>query len=369
MLDRLLGNPKLQAELLTWYRALATALLRGQRRVVVLVDWTQVADGLWALTASVPFRGRSLPILCRVFPKSKLGSRLVQQRFLGQLRQILPPPTQPVIVADGGFRTPFFHACAGYRLDFVIRLRNDRSSCGLFDEFDSCRLRREPFAALFSRAGKTAQCLGEGLPYAYSKHSSMWRLVLGPRPPKAARRRRYADDYERKRGCEPFLLATSLPNEAAASVVTIYEQRMQIEESFRDTKSARFGWALEHALTRCPRRLEALLLLAAIAFAAVVLIGAAADEAGLERTMRASSTRNRVLSLFTLGNLVVTSGKAPLSLHAVWKQVKGIRSSNRALFPYIPPPRSQNRSVKLPLPHDLFCVDCGWKGREYGWPA
>jgi len=51
---------------------------------------------------------------------------------------------------------------------------------------------------------------------------------------------------------EPWLLATSLPvtSTLAKKVVKLYSARMQIEESFRDIKSYRFGAGLELNLTR-----------------------------------------------------------------------------------------------------------------------
>jgi hypothetical protein len=195
------------------------------------------------------------------------------------------------------------------------------------------------------------------------------RLVLGARPPKAARRRRYRDDYERKRACEPWLLATTLDNETAASIVDVYATRMQVEECFRDTKSAHLGWALRHSLTTSAQRFDVLLLLVAIAFAAVVLIGAAADSLGFERQFRASTSRKRVLSLFRLGNLVVRSPVvAQIRAASAWKFVRELRAFHASLFPRINPPSSEGRPVPLPLPHGLFCADCGWKGRKYGWP-
>jgi hypothetical protein len=144
---------------------------------------------------------------------------------------------------------------------------------------------------------------------------------------------------------------------------------MQIEEFFRDTKNARFGWGLEFAGSRCTRRLDVLLLIVTIAFVAVILLGAAAFHRGLEPRFRASSRKQRVLSLFTLGNLVTRSFElASLRIGSVWKQLKTLRRKNRTFFPKIRPPRSENRNVSLPLPHGLFCVDCGWKGARYGWP-
>lgn len=366
MMDRLLGNAALHRERQRWYASLAGALVGHQRRVVVLIDWTQLHDDLWALVAAVPFRGRSLPILARCHRKDEVGAPGAQVAFIAALREIIPEPTQIVIVTDAGFRSPFFAACKRAGVDFVVRLRNDRAIARRGDvEQDRAR-----FAELFQLAKREPQCLGNGRPYATSVHSAIYRLVLGPKPPKANKRRNVLDDYERKRGCEPFLVATSLQNEPARAIVAIYERRMQIEQVFRDAKSSRFGWALEHTKGATPRRFDVLLLLASIAYAAVILIGAAGAELGVEKSLRASSLRKRVLSLFTVGNLVL-SGTAACCIRfgTIWKQLRLIQAELRALFPNVPKPTSQGRSVRLPRPHDLYCADCGWNGSKYGWPA
>jgi predicted small integral membrane protein len=196
------------------------------------------------------------------------------------------------------------------------------------------------------------------------------RIILGPRPPKARRRKKYADDYERKRACEPFLLATNLENDSAEAVVRIYAARMQIEETFRDTKSSRFGWGLEYSKTRSTRRFDVLLTLAAVAFAAVVLIGAAGRERGHEPKFRARSGADVVaLSVFTLGILLATAGRGVvIHTKTVLRQADKSRRIQRAFFPPITPPKSAGCDVPLPQSHALFCVDCGWKGRSWGWP-
>jgi hypothetical protein len=367
MMDRLLSNPKLQGEQLYWYTVLARTLVRAETRVPVLLDWTQLHGEYWALQAAVPFEGRSVPIFAQAYHESKLGSPDVQFEFLRSLRQVLPPACRPVIVADGGFRSPFFAACQRVGMDFVIRLRNDRAVVDL-----PARRGEEPrarFAQVFRRARDYARCLGKGRPFATSPDAGCYRLVLGSRPKKGHLRTRYRDDYERKRACEPWLLATSLENDSAATIVGFYDARMQIEELFRDTKNARFGWGLQFAGSRCPRRLDVLLLIVTLAFVAVILLGTAAAHRGLEPRFRASSRKQRVLSLFTLGNLVARSAElARLRIGSVWKHLKTIRRKSRAFFPKLRSPRSENRSVPLPLPHGLFCVDCGWKGARYGWP-
>lgn len=360
--DRVLGNWHLQREVLLFYRCLALYVLRGQRRAVVLIDWTQIRGEFWALTGSVPFLGRSIPILSRSFTHDELNSREAHEQFLDDLRHVLPKGTDAVIVADGGFRSPFFRACFYKQFDYVIRLRNDHSVANFGAEKIS-------FCELFARATNKARCLGDGLPYASSQHAVSGRIILGPRPPKALRRKKYMDDYERKRGCEPFLLATSLQNEAAETIVRIYAARMQIEETFRDTKNSHFGWGLEHSGTKCTRRFDVLLMLAAFAFTAVVLIGAAARELGHEAKFRARSGARVVLSVFTLGTLVVTSARRlGIRFNAVWRQLKTARRINRAFFPPITYPKSGGRTVLPPISHALFCADCGWRGRGWGWP-
>src|SRR3954470_20537438 len=104
-------------------------------------------------------------------------------------------------------------------MDFVIRLRNQKS-VAMFD-----RGVRVKFAKLFERATAVAQCLGDGRPYVSSNSSGYIRLVLGPNPAKAHLRKKYKDDHERARATEPWLLATSLENHPAQTIVQLYAQR------------------------------------------------------------------------------------------------------------------------------------------------
>ncbi len=89
---------------------------------------------------------------------------------------------------------------------------------------------------------------------------------------KNSRSRKQATD---QRG--PWLLATSLPvtSKMAKKVVNIYRTRMQIEESFRDVKSHRFGLSLTYHRTYSIERLQILLLIATLALMVLWIIGMA----------------------------------------------------------------------------------------------
>jgi hypothetical protein len=80
---------------------------------------------------------------------------------------------------------------------------------------------------------------------------------------------------------------------------------MQVEETFRDAKSHRFGICLSHARTRSTSRADVLLLLAAFAHVVYVLVGLAAEAVRLQLRYQANTTTTRrVLSLPMLGRLV-----------------------------------------------------------------
>ena len=77
---------------------------------------------------------------------------------------------------------------------------------------------------------------------------------------------------------------------------------MQIEEGFRDVKSEHLGVGLNLHRSHCPKRIEVLLLIAALANYIIFLTGLQAREAGLEQRFQSNSLKDkRVLSLWRLG--------------------------------------------------------------------
>ncbi|MDQ0737880.1 transposase [Pseudomonas sp. W4I3] len=107
-----------------------------------------------------------------------------------------------------------------------------------------------------------------------------------------------------RREREPWLLASNLKQDEwnPAKVVAIYKRRMQIEEGFRDVKSEHLGLGLNLHRSHCPKRIEVLLLIAALANYLIFLTGLQARENQLERRYQSNSLKERrVLSLWRLG--------------------------------------------------------------------
>ncbi len=304
-IDRLLGNPRLHRERFIFYRSIASRVIAPLSHPVILVDWTAVTPKLWALVAAVSFQGRALTIYAETHPITRYLKPRVNAQFLRRLRLVLPTGCTPIIVTDAGFRSPWMRLVLKYGWDYVGRLRQakvrktkGRGWMGL--------------PLLWGLTTTTPKDLGHFEVGQRARHACRIvgvrkrDAVLTPTSPKA---RRFRSDTgpkrQRRTAREPWLLATSL-TVSAKRVVAIYRSRMQIEETFRDAKSSRFGLSLSHARTNSDRRANILILLASLAHLVSVLTGIAAETARLHVQFQANTVRTkRVLSLATLGRLVI----------------------------------------------------------------
>jgi hypothetical protein len=100
---------------------------------------------------------------------------------------------------------------------------------------------------------------------------------------------------------EAWCLASSRADLTAAQTVAAYGKRFTIEETFRDCKDEHFGMGLKATHIQRADRRDRLLMLAAMAQALLTLLGAAAEEVGLDRRMKANTATRRTHSLFRQG--------------------------------------------------------------------
>ena len=106
---------------------------------------------------------------------------------------------------------------------------------------------------------------------------------------------------------EPWLLVSSLKKEGhAKKIVQLYKQRMTIEESFRDTKSAQYGLSMNDNKTIKPKRYSVWLILAALASLIAWIYGYCAEQAKLHFDFQANTYKHRrVPSYFYLGCQII----------------------------------------------------------------
>jgi hypothetical protein len=314
--DRLLGNVHLYRERQRIYRVMAQTVLAGIHRPVILVDWSDSDPGqrwYW-LKAAVAVRGRALSIYEKVYSLKDYNTPKAHREFLQTLRTILPDGCKPILVTDAGFRGPWFKTVEALGWDWVGRVLNGikyyREDTG----------RWQSITALYKQATARVRHLGEVLISRQRKYRFRLYLVRAykPRVGKPSRQRLQGGSSRkaRKRHRAPWLLATSLRHEPGSSrrIKQLYAQRMQIEEGFRDTKSHRYGFGLCYARCTSPRRLEVLLLIAALATLVLWLVGMCGRALDWARRLQANTeTRKPVLSTIFIGSQLLRRSDVQLS--------------------------------------------------------
>lgn len=304
--DRLIGNPHLYDEHRDVYLSFARLVIGTARRPVILIDWSDLDPFKrhFLLRASVAMDGRALTLYEEVHGLDTKEKPSTHKTFLGRLKRMLPQQCQPIVVTDAGFRTPWFRLVEKLGWDWVGRLRNrNLVRTGEDAPWFPCK-------TLYQEATTKPKYLGQM--QLTRRGPIQCHFVICKAKPKGrskitcngerARLKHSEQCAQRER--EPWLLVTSLPasSKMAKHVVDIYRTRMQIEESFRDMKSVRFGVGFELNMTRSARRLQMLLLVAMIATFMLWLLGMAARASGQHWQYQANTVKDRhVLSPIYLG--------------------------------------------------------------------
>lgn len=268
-LDRLLGNPRMHAARGAFYHTAAHWLIRHPKPVI-LVDWSELGDhGRWQLLrASIAGRGRSLTLYEEIHPQAKLGAPDVHAAFLRRLRGLLPKHVRPIVVTDAGFKVPWFRAVEALGWHWLGRVRGRIGVKPIAVNRPFAPW--QPVRKLYARANRQARDLGPH--HMTTSNPVECRLVSIAKPPKGRHQYRRRDGGVARGGkarklaraqSEPWVLAcsSSLASTSAKELTRLYGLRMQIEASFRDLKSHRYGCGFEDTQTRRAKRLEMLLLI------------------------------------------------------------------------------------------------------------
>jgi hypothetical protein len=279
--DRMLANSKVDATAVMQH--VIPTLISGRSRIVVAVDWTEFASNGHSTVAvsMITDHGRATPLMWLTVASKRLKKRRSQfeDRVLWRLRLAVPEHVRVTVLADRGFAdTGLFwtlHEKMGF--DYIIRFK-----AGTFVE----------------SSDGDARPAGDWVP----SNGQAKRL---DQPLMTRKRRRVPAVVCVKRAGmkEAWCLVTSLADGTADEIVQLYSRRFDIEHTFRDQKDWRFGLALDHMTLGTPDRRDRMLLVLALATMFSVIVGAAGERLGLDRTLRANTeTRKRTHSLLRQGH-------------------------------------------------------------------
>lgn len=276
-IDRLIGNSKLVMRSLfeRWVKYVV-----GERDdIVVAMDWTEFDKDSQATLAlySITQHGRATPLLWRTVSKKTLKSKrnTYEDEVLEQLHSCLPTHVKVTILADRGFGDQLrYKYIEETGWNYVIRFRQQ-----ILVEHEETR---QPAGKWLSNTGRAKMLKGVKV----TKDGTEIPAVV------VARAKGMKDTW---------CLATSRSDLNAGEVTKLYSKRFTIEETFRDTKDIHFGMALSATHISSAERRDRLLMLSAMAYSMLVLLGAAGERAGLDSRLKVNTSKRRTLSLFNQG--------------------------------------------------------------------
>lgn len=277
--DRLLSNKKFDVEesISRW----VLFVIGARTEIKIAMDWTDF-DGDSQATLSlnlVTSHGRATPLIWKTFSKKTLKNNRNNHEddVLLQLRNIIPKTVKVTILADRGFcDTKLFEFLKNdLEFDYNIRIR---SNILVFDNKDEKRTAREWINKNGSmKTLRDAKITGQ-------KYSVPTVICVHDKNMK-----------------EPWCIVSSDRNISGSAIVKWYGKRWGCEPQFRDTKDLRFGMGLSSTRIKGKERRDRLLFIHAISTAVLTLLGAAGENIGLDKYLKANTVKRRTLSLFRQG--------------------------------------------------------------------
>jgi hypothetical protein len=332
--DRLLGNSLLHEEIPSIYNNFYQSFISVMSTLYIIIDWSGCCrQDIHMLRASIVHNGRSITIYNEVHPVEKLGNTKVQNKFLQQLKKHIPIDKKVVIITDAGFAMPWFKAVLKLGWEYIGRLR---SNIKIFFED---RQRWMQTKNLYAKAKKQGNYDGkaiigrqtatpvQGHIYSYKQKSAKGT----PQKNKC----KSGDVYKRhsKANKIPWVLATSLSGYGKDCIKKIYSYRMQIEQTFRDDKSPRFGLGWRFSGSNNIKRVSVLCLIANIASFFLLTLGMVAEKCKEHRKYQVNTVREkRVLSFLNLAKQILRQGVPNKVIDEYNKGLSQLINSAEALY-------------------------------------
>lgn len=236
-----------------------------------------------ALVVAWVRQGRALPLLWASYLEGQLAKSQnnLEEGLLRLLKEMLPPGTQVIVLADRGFgRTEMARLCQQLSFRYVIRIRPDVwVRCTGFRG----RLRNYPVHKGICRS---LRCL------EYRKQNPVEQRVI-VRLKKGLPRRRD----------ECWFLTSDLEG-SAFHLSELYAQRITIEEFFRDGKNRRNGFALRNTQIKHADRFDRLLIILVLVYLLLCAIGQYARKHARPGAWCSSNRANQCRD-FTIGHCML----------------------------------------------------------------
>ncbi|ALO33730.1 hypothetical protein CMT41_13670 [Colwellia sp. MT41] len=332
---RLLGNENLHQERIGVYAAIAKVSLKNIKYPLIIIDWSPVNRlDKQILRAVIPIGGRAFTLYEEVYPEKQLGTVTAHKDFLNKLALVLPKNITPIISTDAGYRVPWFKEVEAQGWFWLGRLRGrvslqvEEQWQSVYELFSQVKVNEKKHLGT-CLLGKTQKHTCTAVLYKKASKGRSTKTLDGKKS-----RRSVSLEYA-KGGREPWLLVSNMPELEwpAERIVNLYNQRMQIEEGFRDTKNERYGLALNFCRSSSLERVNILLMIAMLTQFSLILVGKMAYIKGYYKDFQANTVKSRrVLSYFRLGKELIRREQYQFNVADIALALGGLKACADAQF-------------------------------------
>lgn len=277
--DRLLSNKKFDVE--KNQNNYVQYVIGSRKEIKIAMDWTDFdKDKQTTLSMNlITSHGRATPLLWKTFSKNKLKNNRnnYEDELLLRLRKFIPKDVKVTMLADRGFCDIKLFRFLKEDLDFdyIIRVRSNiliESNTG----------ESSLAGDLVSDSGRTKTL--RNVKITHEKYlAATFVCVKAPK----------------MKQC--WCIVSSEKELSGSGIVKWYAKRWGCEPQFRDTKDIYFGMGLSKTSIKDENRRDRLLFIHAISTVVLTLLGAAGEKIGLDRYLKANTSKKRTMSLFGQG--------------------------------------------------------------------
>jgi Transposase DDE domain len=276
-IDRLLSNKGISVWDLSEFWV---SFVIGEKKVIIVaLDWTSFFDdeqSMLSLNIVTP-KGLATPLLWKSVDKKQLKHNRAryEDQLLSRLKTLLPKDVQVLLLADRGFADQKFFRFLDEELGFqyIIRIKSNTTII---------------HKQIKNKAANWLRSNGKIL----SLKKALLTLTEYPIEHFVA---------VKDKGMKSAWFLVSNTELKPREVITNYSKRWKIEPYFRDLKDGRFGLGLEQThIKSCDRR-DRLMLILALSYLLLILLGQAGESIGLDRKLKVNTVKTRTHSLFRQG--------------------------------------------------------------------
>lgn len=276
-IDRLLSNKGVSVWDLSdpWVKY----VIGEQKEVVVALDWTSFFDDEQSMLNLniVTGKGMATPLLWKSVDKKQLkyNRSRYEDQLLSRLKNVLPEGVKVTLLADRGFADQKFFRFLDEELqfDYIIRVKSNTTVT---------------HKDIKNKAADWLRPDGRSI----GLKKALLTLEQYPIEQFVA---------VKDKGMKAAWFLASNTNLKPREIINLYAKRWKIEPFFRDLKDGRYGFGLEHThITSCERR-DRLMLILALAYLLLVILGDAGEQLGFDRKLKVNTVKTRTHSLFRQG--------------------------------------------------------------------